>query len=93
MTGVIRGLLENQKIKVGRQISQVETETQMHMNDVNTAKLKINDQLGYFEINAKLSVINSTLMPLTHGQVEVIQESVLKRSDSRFASAAPFFRQ
>ena len=92
-TGVVCGLLENEKIKVARQIRQGETEIQMHLNDASAAQIKINDQLGYFEIKSKLTAISSTLVPLTHGQVEIIREATIKHREGSFASNGPFFRQ
>lgn len=65
----------------------------MLSNDAHNAMLKINDQLGYFEINNKLNMINSSLTPLHHGQVEIIKESSLMKAEREFASNGSFFRR
>lgn len=85
-TGVTCGLLENQRIKIGRQIRDEEKKIQMHQNDRDAAQAKINNYLGFFEIKGKLASTHSTLIPLKHGQVEVIRETDLKRAASSFAS-------
>lgn len=91
--GIVHAFLSNEKIRVSRQTFEIENQIKMHLNDANIAQLKINDQLGYFEINNKLQMINSSLIPLHHGQVEIIKESSLMKADREFASNGSFFRR
>lgn len=85
-TGIIYGLLKNHQIKVVRQIEEVRREIVMFQNDANLAQIKIDEQLGHFEIKSKLAAVQSPLKPLANGQVETINEALLQRSRSLAAA-------
>lgn len=73
--GVICGFLKNQCIKVNREIVVVNTEIQMHENDANYTQMKINERLGYFEVQKRLAANNSRLVPIKQAQMEIIVPS------------------
>lgn len=91
--GIVHTFFSNETIRVSRQTAEVRNHIKMNLNDAQNDQTKINDQLGYFEINNKLELINSSLIPLHHGQVEIIKESSLMKAERDFASNGYFFRR
>lgn len=88
-TGITFAFIKNSEITLIQQIAELNEEIFMFENDTNVAEMKINEYLGHFEIKAKLASQNSKLVQISNNQLEIIQESQLRRDAGLAATRAP----
>ena len=82
-TGVIHSLLSNDTLKTTRAYRAAKQTRDAHLNEANLAQMKINERLGYFEIQKRLLANKSELKPLDMKQLEIIPTTPPQRLATR----------